>query len=294
MSGLDADADGTVGRKPYLSPARDAGQHVKRVSAAAYRRLELAADAIAVIKRTIEFQGNQRDALAATKMNSYYRTKVMRDPACWELTPEATALAARHPEAAVAAKADLAHGGNCGEHSWLAYHYLRQHAAGEKIARVGVKGVDHRWALVGPLHTEPDSEVAAVDAWVNRPMASLWEDHYKYTPKRDELEVVTSGVADGVSFKAAIAAGLKLSEKGEKLVTKKRSGLVTGVAAHQWPGSGIWDRDEGAEEQYEYLTAGARSEQANPGSEVKGPAKDQPKPAAPQITPNPRMYGFGF
>src|SRR6185436_331460 len=103
----------------------------------------------------------------ATKMNSQYRLQVMRDNSCWEYTPEAAALAGKNKEADVAARADIAHGGNCGEHAWVAYYYLREHAAGETINRVSPSYIDHAFAIIGDLTKDKDEELAVADAWVN-------------------------------------------------------------------------------------------------------------------------------
>ena len=262
--------------KQYLSPGKDAAVPVKRVSDKAHKRLSLAADAIAATKRAIYFQGNQTDALKETKMNSWYRTKAVRDADCWEMTPEAARLAARHPEASVAAKEDLAHGGNCAEYAWVAFHYLREHGVGETIQRTKKAGLDHLWALIGDVKKEPASDVAVADAWVNQPLACLWEDYFAYTPKHEQLTMTTM-VADGQSFKAGIAAGLKLSAKGLKLVEKHRSGLVTAIGAN-FPII-TWDKDRAGEETYEYLRAGESSAQTKPGAEVTGGAVDKKEKA---------------
>jgi hypothetical protein len=212
----------------YLTPGADEHLQKKQVPAHVYRRLELAADAIAETKRAIAFQGNQIPALKATRMNSQARLRVMRDPACWEMTPEARRLASENPEAAVAAKADLAHGGNCGENAWVAYHWLRANAKGETIQRASKTGLDHAFVLVGPLGVGPDREVVCSDPWVNRPMACLWEDHFAYTSDHAAIEGGgTSAVADGLSFKEAIKAGLKLSARGLDMVDDKKSRIAT-------------------------------------------------------------------
>ena len=197
----------------------------KTVSQKAMTRLNLAADAIAATKRAIQFQGNQVPALQATNLNSRARLQVMRTNAAWEYTPEAAALAARNKEADVAARADIAHGGNCGEHSWVAYHYLREHAAGEIINRVSPSYIDHAFVILGDLKKDTDTELAVSDPWVNKPVACLWEDHFSKGP-REELSAKTM-VADGQSFKSAIAAGLKLSKLGEQMVQQKSSDEVT-------------------------------------------------------------------
>ena len=109
----------------------------KAVTPKAMARLAVAKEAIAVTKRAITFgAGNQVDAIAASKMNSKFRMDAMREPSYWELAPELVKMARENPEALVAAKADLVHGGNCGEHGWIAFDYIRQHCAGDIIERV--------------------------------------------------------------------------------------------------------------------------------------------------------------
>jgi hypothetical protein len=215
----------------------------KTVSQKAMGRLNLAADAIAATKRAIQFQGNQVPALQATNLNSRARLNVMRNNSCWEYTPEAAALAAKNKEADVAARADIAHGGNCGEHAWVAYHYLREHASGETINRVSPGYIDHAFVIIGDLKKDTDSELAVSDPWVNKPVSCLWEDHFSKGP-REELNPRTM-VADGNSFKGAIAAGLKLSKLGERMVKeaatdeKTREETTTNREANHY-----WDHDD--------------------------------------------------
>jgi len=197
----------------------------KTVSQKAMTRLNLAADAIAATKRAIQHQGNQIPALQATNLNSRARLSVMRSNAAWEYTPEAAALAGKNKEADVAARADIAHGGNCGEHSWVAYHYLREHGTGETINRVSPSYIDHAFVIIGDLKKDTDQDLAVSDPWVNKPVSCLWEDHFAKGP-REDLSAKTM-VADGKSFKSAIAAGLKLSKVGEQMVKEASSDAET-------------------------------------------------------------------
>lgn len=191
----------------------------KEVSQKGYARLKVAADGIAATKKVIQHQGNQVPSLQATNMNSRYRLIAMRDPRAWEYTSwESQQLAQEHQEADTAAKAELAHGGNCGEHAWVAYHYLRLHAKGQPIQYSAKDGLDHAFVIVGDTKNDKDNEMAVSDPWPNNPMACLWEDHFAFTPDRKQIVNYTSMVADGKSYKAAIMAGLKLSAYGEQLV----------------------------------------------------------------------------
>jgi hypothetical protein len=238
------------------------------VSGKAMHRLGVAADAINATKKAIPHQGNQVPALKATKMNSYHRLRVMRDERAWEYTtPESQTLAWQNPEADFAAKADLAHGGNCGEHAFLAYHYLRLHAKGEKIAVSSSGDLDHQFAVVGDQAKESPSEMVVSDPWVMKPTACLWEDHFAYGP---DLNIDYGGEkADGKSFKAAIASGLKLSARGhaylKKAETEEKTKQMIEADDH------VWSNEDAAAEgkKFDYQTkkpaaaatgAGARAE----------------------------------
>ena len=144
----------------------------KEVSASAQSRLAVAKQAIATTKAVMSFgAGNQVEALKATNLNSKHRLQVMRHDPFWELAPGIRALAAANPEALIAAKADLAHGGNCGEHAWVAYHYLRQHASGQNIQVSAKDGLDHAFVLIGDVQgADKDSDLAVADPWPTRPV----------------------------------------------------------------------------------------------------------------------------
>ncbi len=206
-------------RAQYLGPKP--GEHLKKkeVSQKTLGRLQVAADAIAETKKAIPAQGNQVVALTNTKMNSKYRLIAMRDHRAWEYTNETSRrVAAENFEADVAAKADLAHGGNCGEHAFVAYHYLRQHAKGEVVQVSSSGTLDHAFAVIGDTKKEKANELVVSDPWVMKPTACLWEDHFAYGP---DLNIEFGGAAaDGKSFKSAIAAGLKLTDYGKQLIKK--------------------------------------------------------------------------
>jgi hypothetical protein len=259
-------------RRPFLD-AKPGELPDKVVSGKAYARLAVAADAIAATKKAIQHQGNQVPALKATNMNSQYRLRVMRDDRCWEYTSDAQTLAYQNPEADIAARADIAHGGNCGEHAWVAYHYLRLHAKGERIQVSQKSGLDHAFVVIGDVAKEKDEELAVSDPWPNNPTACLWEDHFAYTPDRKELLDRQSQVADGKSFKDAIKIGLKLSAYGEQMVKKAESDEETKKKTDAWQENHFWWHDDAASEKYNYKTAkpevgqqqGQRQQQAEQG-----------------------------
>lgn len=263
-------------RRPYLDPEPGEHREEKKVSGKAMQRLGVAADAIAATKKAIAHQGNQVPALKATKMNSYNRLRVMRDERCWEYTTaESQALAWQNPEADIAAKTDLAHGGNCGEHAWVAYHYLRLHAKGDHIQVSQKDGLDHAFVILGDVKKEKDNELAVSDPWPNNPTACLWEDHFAYTPERDKILDHQSMVADGKSYKAAIAAGLKLSAYGEKMVQKYESEEETKKKTDDWKANHFWWHDDAASTKYHYKTDAAEAV-TTPVEEPVRAHEDQP------------------
>lgn len=241
--------------RQFLDPEKGENLPKKQVSAKAYTRLGLAADAIAETKKAIPKQGNQIEALKSSNMNSRYRLQVMRDDSCWEFTNDTSRkLANQHFEAYEAAKADLAHGGNCGENAWVAYHYLRLHAKGEHIQMAAAAGLDHAFVLMGDLKKDTDAEIAVSDPWPNKPTACLWEDHFAYVPDRANIEDNASMVADGQSFKAAIAAGLKLSAHGEAMVKQADSDEQTKQQTDNWKANHFWQQPDTVQsgKKYEY------------------------------------------
>lgn len=221
----------------------------KKVSSKALSRLAIAKEAIEVTKKVITFgAGNQVEAIAASKMNSKFRMDAMREPSYWELAPELHAMARANPEALTAAKADLVHGGNCGEHGWIAFDYIRQHAGGDTIERV-TSDIDHGFALIGDRGTEKASEVVVADPWPTQATACLWEDHFCFTTgitSRKKME------ADGQSLKGAIAAGLKLSAEGKKAAEKVGTQKETDEAVANWKANHYWDQADTAAEGHKY------------------------------------------
>jgi hypothetical protein len=254
----------TTTPRPYLDPQAGENAPKKEVSAKAMSRLTVAADAIAATKKAIPAQGNQVPALQSTKMNSNYRLKVMRDDDCWEFaTTESATIAGQHREAFEAAKADLAHGGNCGEHAWVAYHYLRLHAKGQQIQYSARSGLDHAFVILGDLKSDKDSDLAVSDPWPNNPTACLWEDHFAFAADRTQIADYTHMVADGKSFKAAIAAGLRLSAKGQALVAKADSQADTDQKTSDYQANHFWNQPDtvATGHKFQYTTPAAQQQQ---------------------------------
>ena len=215
----------------------------KEVSSTAASRLAVARQAITATKNVINFgAGNQVEALKNTRLNSMVRLQVMRDDKYWEMSPEVAGIAAENPEALIAAKGDLAHGGNCGEHAWIAFHWLRQNAAGQNIQVSAKNGLDHAFVLVGDIQgSDKDEDIAVSDPWPTQARACLWEDHFAYTPDRSQIEDYRSMVADGESHKKAIASGLRLSAEGQAYVNAKASQEETDEVTGKAKEYHLWD-----------------------------------------------------
>ena len=236
---------------PETAPRVEEELEKKKVTPKALQRLAVAKEAIELTKKVISFgAGNQVEALAATKMNAKFRMDAMREPSYWELAPEVRKIAQANPEALVAAKADLVHGGNCGEHGWIAFDYIRQHCAGDTIERV-TSDIDHGFALIGDRDKETGADVVVADPWPTQATACLWEDHFCYSTgitSRKKME------ADGDSLKGAVAAGLKLSEAGKAAAAKVATQEETDTAVDNWKANGFWNQVDSADKKYDYTS----------------------------------------
>ncbi|MEO0564613.1 MAG: hypothetical protein AAF125_21090 [Chloroflexota bacterium] len=243
-------------RSDHRVQREDDPKPLKIVSSKAMGRLNKAKDAIEHTKQVFSYgAGNQSEALKATNFNSYYRMKVMRNEKYWKLTKKAKALAAAHPEAYTAAKAQIVHGGNCGEHAQVAFEYLRVMADGETLNRASVKGLDHAFVIIGDIPTETDGDLVVADAWPTKPTAVVWEDFFAHEADRSQIEVRKKMVADGKEIATAIAAGLTLTKKGKKMAEKQMSDKQTDKEIKKGEGGWIWDHENTADEgkDYEYF-----------------------------------------
>ena len=109
--------------------------------------------------------------------------------------------------------------------------------------------------------------------WPNAPTACLWEDHFAFVADRTQIEEDTSMVADGKSFKSAIAAGLKLSARGEQMVKKSETDEETTKKTGDSSANHFWNHantvghdDEGNLKKFDYETAKPAIEEAQQGS----------------------------
>ncbi len=308
----DAVADAVVQRKsaePLLDSMTGAGGSSgvqlrelpkKQVSAKAMTRLGYARGAIAHTKKVLKHgAGNQKEALEATKFNSYFRMAAMRDPDCWDIDPGVISLARKYPEALVAAKADLAQGGNCGEHAMVAFDHLRMTASSEEVNRVSVNGLDHAFVLIGSIKEDEDGDIGACDPWPTKPTACIWDDHFAHAAK-SEIKIANTVSGDDADVKAAIASGLSLSAKGMAYVKhaydveKTREAIEDGTA-HEDPSEEhpdgrkpwIWDHADAASDKYDYqgpepepesrpeLPVGRAAETVGPAAEPDSASAEQ-------------------
>jgi hypothetical protein len=233
----------------------------KEISGKAMTRIKHAADGIKQTKSVLsQGAGNQKEALEATKFNSYFRMAAMRDSECWNISSSVYQLARKHPEALTAAKADLAGGGNCGEHAAIAFDYLRTNT-GEMVHMSSKEGLDHAFVVVGNPDSDSDSELVICDPWPTAPTACLWEDHFAHTSDRDNLNLRNTTTGDGQDIKAAIAAGLSLSAKGQSMIRhsfseeRTKEEIEKGTSREGDNKPWIWQHQDAASKKYNYTTA---------------------------------------
>ncbi len=225
----------------------------KGVSGGAMARLALAREAIEHTRSVFEFgAGNQANALRDTKMNSYFRMKVMRDMSYWDLAPSVLDIAMANRPALTAAMADLAQGGNCGEHASVAFDYLRVKASGQKIQQSAVEGLDHEFILIGDLGSASNAQITVSDPWPTAPTATLWEDHFAFTSDRSKISDKGSMVADGQNVKKVIAAGLKLNAAGQAAIKQTMSDEKTEETVKDGLGGWVWEHEWAADPSTDY------------------------------------------
>jgi hypothetical protein len=266
----------------------------KKVSAGAGKRLTWAKEGIEHTKSVLSYgAGNQKEALAASNFNSYFRMSAMRDNECWEIAPSVRALASQNPDAFTAAKAELAKGGNCGEHAQLGFQYLRTAAIGETINRVDVEGLDHAFVIMGDVKAEDDASLVVCDPWPTGPTACLWEDHFAHNPDKTQINIRRTVTGDGSDIKSVIAAGIRLSPKGHAYVNHKLSDEETKTQMdkgtegdHPW----IWQHQNAASRVYDYeaeQAAPAPTQDTSTGTSTGGPTADTTTTTPEPVNPAP-------
>jgi hypothetical protein len=222
--------------------------------------------------------GNQYEALEDTNFNSYFRMAAMRDPECWILDPNLFDLANQYPDALTAAKADLAAGGNCGEHAMVAFDYLRTRG-GHTVNRADKSGLDHAFVILGDIGTDSDADLVVCDPWPTAPTACLWEDHFGYTPDPGQLNTRnTASAEDTEDIKAILAQGLRLSAKGEEMIQyafdeeRTKEELEKGTSGDKpW----IWNQVGAASTEYTYVEEAPPEQAPEQAPEAEAPAEEE-------------------
>lgn len=251
----------------------------KEVTPKAMTRLKHAEAGIKQTKTVLSHgAGNQKEALEASKFNSYFRMAAMRDPECWSISPSVYSLARENPEALTAAKADLAGGGNCGEHAAIAFDYLRTNSS-EMVHMSSKEGLDHAFVVVGNPDSDSDSDLVVCDPWPTAPTACLWEDHFAFTSDRANLNLRNTTTGDGQDMKAAIAAGLSLTAKGKSMIQhsfseeRTKEEIEKGTNSEDDNKPWIWQHQDAASKKYTYVNA----------------PKEEPAPTTTLDTPAPQI-----
>ncbi len=227
---------------------------VKCVTDDVYNRLRLAEKAILHAKSVFKFgAGNQKEALLASNMNSYYRMRILRSKYYWYLEDSLRPLASSNSPALVAAKADIVAGGNCGEYARVAFDYLYVHANGERIGVASRKGLDHAFVLIGYLWDYPHSDIAISDPWPISAKKCVWKYHFAYTSNDLDIEISSTALGGNEDVKEKIKEGLYLSEEGKLLAQSSDSDYVTKAKVakgvkDRW----IWNHHYAALYHYDY------------------------------------------
>lgn len=233
----------------------------KTVSAKAQARLSAAQEAMAYAKEKLPHgAGNQVTALQATNLNSFYRAQVSRDKSAFNIPAKVVDLAHKNPVAFAAAKAELAQGGNCGEHARLAYDYLRRKYPGEHIQLSQKEGLDHAFVLIGDPVKEGAAEVVVADAWPTKATPVLWEDHFAYEPDAAKILNQASSQGDGRDYKQEMLdAGLSLNAKGKADVQKSLTEVQTSEQLNRASELHLWNHQDTAakDRSYQYVSPGA-------------------------------------
>jgi hypothetical protein len=193
-------------------------------------RLIMAQAAIDHTKKVFAYgAGNQIEAVKATNANAHIRMQVLRDEKneYWDIAPEVSHLINANPEAFIAAKADIAQGGNAGEHADVAFDYLRSRGSGEQISKCQQNDLDHVFIIIGDLASDADEDLVVADPWPTRAEALAWSDHFAHVSDRRQITTHASAVSDGTNAKDVIKAGIRLNEKGKRMLTTRLSDKET-------------------------------------------------------------------
>ena len=228
----------------------------KLVSEKAMLRLHAAQEAINYSKEILSFgAGNQRDALETTQFNSNYRLRAARYNHFFNIPQEVVDLAEKNQEAFIAAKAELTQGGNCGEHAYVVYDYLRRKFPDEHIQISQKDGLDHAFVIIGDPSTDSDQELVVADSWPTDPTPVLWEDHFAYTSDKKKLLKKAESKGDSRNYKQEmIDAGLSLKEDALKFIEQSLDKEETNKQVNDGLGKWIWEHSDSAETKYDYIS----------------------------------------
>ncbi|OED39493.1 hypothetical protein AB833_15085 [Chromatiales bacterium (ex Bugula neritina AB1)] len=226
------------------------------MSKKSFERLTAASEAIYYAKNVFSYgAGNQEEALESSDFNSYFRMKVARDNKAFSIPSRVTELAKKNPIAFKAAKAELSKGGNCGEHAYVVYDYLRRKFPNEHIQIAQKEGFDHAFVLIGDPSKEKGGEVVVADAWPTDPTPVLWEDHFAFSSDRKKIINHGSSKGDARNYKQEMLdAGLSLNSRGNMMIDKSYGSVKTKQEIEN--GSGwVWNhRATHAGTQFNYTT----------------------------------------
>ncbi|WP_372400001.1 hypothetical protein ABMY26_34705 [Azospirillum sp. HJ39] len=236
-----------------------AGGNCKTVSDKVKDRLDAAQEAIAYAKNKLSYgAGNQKPSLDSSNFNSYFRMQVARDDGYFTTNPEIEKLKSQSISSYIAAKAELAQGGNCGEHAFVVYDYLRKKFPDEYIQITQVKDFDHAFVMIGDPTKEGADKVVIADAWPTNPTPVLWEDHFAFPySKESPILNISSSQGDARDYKQEMLnAGLSLTEAGQAQTklslspTETARKIEQGIADH-W----VWNHPATAITPYDYQTS---------------------------------------
>jgi len=256
-------AGATIGIAPMLIRCPQ-----RVISDEACRRLQMAQEAHDYARSKLTYgAGNQALAMADTNLNSTYRVQVARDDAkqYFNYPDGATRLAGLNTQsqiAELAAKAELAQGGNCGEHAMVAYDYLRRTYPDEYLQLSRKEGLDHAFVIIGDPASDSSEELVVADPWPTSPTPVLWEDHFAYTADADKLVAIASTRGDGRDYRREmIDAGLSLTDAGKKLIAHSASDADTEKVIRDGKGHWGWTHSDTAAPGHhlQYVTAPAVS-----------------------------------
>ncbi|MEN0060663.1 MAG: hypothetical protein AAGA48_00865 [Myxococcota bacterium] len=179
--------------------------------------------------------GNQSEDLFASGFRGNHRWRVTRQNGYWDYdeskpvkSNEARDYAERYPEAARAARVDIAGGGGCAEFGAYVFDILRQELPREPVYRVHRNNLDHSFVIIGglkedkPEHNEPDEALVVADPWPTSPRACIWTDHFAYSKDRSSIVIDKRVKGEPFDARKRIREALVLSDEGKQRINEPR------------------------------------------------------------------------